>query len=359
MLRIASIVTTLALLAASCGGGHETVVSPAAPAVRAELASVAELAAAQKVELYGTVSADRSAAVSSRVMATVTAVLVGAGDTVRIGQTLIEIDPSTADGQAAQARGALAQAQAGLALAERNYQRFQSLAAKQAASELELDLARMQYEQAKGAVEQAQGALAAASSVAKESRVVAPFAGRVAEKLVEVGDLAAPGRPLLVIESDRGRRLTVAVPEGVMAAAGLKLGSAVTVSLDAMPGQGEQLGKVVGMSPGADPVSHTFMVKVELAEVEASSGAAGRAWLVAGTRKVLAVPRTAVLKSGGVDMVVIRDAQGKARSRAVSLGAGLEGGAVEVLSGVGAGEAVLVGLGAVPPDGAPVEEERP
>ena len=85
-------------------------------------------------------------------------------------------------------------------------------------------MARMQYEQAKGAVEQATGAVEAASSVAKESRVVAPFAGRVAKKMVEPGDLAAPGRPLVMIESTAGRRLVLSVPESIVAASKLAVG---------------------------------------------------------------------------------------------------------------------------------------
>ena len=60
-------------------------------------------------------------------MAMVTAVHANAGDHVEKGQLLLEIDPQTSKGQVAQARGAQAQAQAGLALAERNYERFQAL----------------------------------------------------------------------------------------------------------------------------------------------------------------------------------------------------------------------------------------
>ncbi|MFH1177032.1 MAG: efflux RND transporter periplasmic adaptor subunit [Acidobacteriota bacterium] len=359
MRTIASTIGMLALLAASCGGGRETQGTATLPAVRAEVTGVAALTVAQKIELYGTVGADRVAAVSSRVMATVTAVLVKAGDSVQTGQVLAEIDPATAQGQEAQARGALAQAQAALVLAERNHKRYTALAEKHAASELELDMAGMQFEQAKGAVEQAQGALAAASSVAKESRVLAPFAGRVAQKLVEVGDLAAPGRPLLVIESDRGRRLHLTVPESLMTAAGLALGATVPVRLDALPALGEVAGKVVEMSPGADPLSHTFTIKIEIAGVEVASGASGRASLPAGERKALAVPRAALVKAGGVDLVVVRDTKGRARSRAVTLGAPLDGGMVEILAGVAEGEQILLGLAAAPADGSPVEEARP
>ena len=130
---------------AACGGGHEASGTRAPEPVSARVATVRAIDLEQGVELYGTVEAARSAAVSSRVMATVTAVPVRQGDTVRAGQVLVEIDPETARGQEAQARGALAQAQAALALAARNHERFKALAASGAAAELELDMARMQY----------------------------------------------------------------------------------------------------------------------------------------------------------------------------------------------------------------------
>jgi multidrug efflux system membrane fusion protein len=310
------------------------------------------------VELYGTVEAERQAAVSSRVMATVIGVRVKAGDAVKAGQVLLEIDPQTARGQEAQARGALAQAHAALALAVRNFERFKALAAKGAAAELELDMARMQYEQAKGAVEQAQGAVDAAASVARESQVVAPFAGRVTAKLVEVGDLAAPGRPLVMVEAATGRRLALSVPESVFTAASLRVGMAVPVRIDALGETSALSGTVEEMTPGADPANHAFLVKVRLEGREVPAGLAGRAWVTVGSRSVVAVPSSAVVTSGGVPMIAVRDAAGLARTRAVVTGERLPDGRIEVLSGLAGGEDVLLEPGAMPPDGAPVQEAR-
>jgi multidrug efflux system membrane fusion protein len=344
-----------AAVTASCGGGHGVGTEAALPAVTATASKAEVVSVPQRVELYGIVEAGRTAAVSSRVMATVTSVRVRAGDVVKAGELLVEIDPQTAQGQEGQAKGALAQAQAALTLAERNFERFKALAAEGAASDLEFDMARMQYEQAKGAVEQGKGAVEAAASVARESRVVAPFAGRISAKLVEVGDLAAPGRPLVVVESQTGRQLALSAPESVVTATGMRTGIDVTVRIDALPGLGEFPGRIVEMTPGADPVSHSFTVKVQLSGSEVATGLAGRAWVQAGERKAVAVPARAVLRQGGVTMVALRDPEGRARSRVVSLGASLPGDRVEVLAGLNGGEEVLLGLGLVPADGAPVE----
>ncbi|HQR46068.1 MAG TPA: efflux RND transporter periplasmic adaptor subunit [Thermoanaerobaculia bacterium] len=342
----------LALAAAACGGRHETK-EAAPPPVTAALATAEAAELPDRVELYGTVEAAKTAAISSRVMANVVAVPVRTGDLVAEGAVLVEIDPATAKGQEAQAKGALAQARAALALSDRNYQRFQALAASGSASDLELDMARMQYEQARGAVQQAEGAVEAASSVSRESRVTAPFAGRVAARMVDPGDFAAPGRPLVVLESATGRRLAVAVPASTTAASGLKAGQTVSVRLDGAPA--EVPGAVAEMSPGADPASHTFTAKIELAGAPAATGLTGRAFVRAAVRKTVLVPAAAVVQSGGLPMVVVRDAEGKARSRAVTTGAAQDG-TVEILSGLSGGETVLVSLKTLPADGAPVRE---
>ncbi len=346
------VLLALAIPAVACGGKHE-MNETASTAIAAATAKAEAVEIADRVELYGTVAADTTAAIGSRVMASVVEVPAKVGDRVKRGDVLVEIDPQTAKGQEAQALGALAQARAALALAERNHQRFLALAKSGSASELELDMARMQYEQARGAVQQGEGAVEAASSVARESRVVAPFAGRVTARMVEPGDLAAPGRPLVMVESAAGRRLVASVPASTATAAGLSAGRKLAVRIDGVAA--DIAGTVVEISPGADPASHTFTAKIELRGAPVATGLTGRAYLDTGKRKAVLVPAGAVVPSGGVSMIAVRDADGKARSRAVTTG-GTRDGKVEILSGLTGGETVLVGLASLPPDGAPVSE---
>ncbi len=363
--RALTIVLTLSapLALAACGGSREAaqLTEPAPVAVR--LAVAERHSSEARTGFAGTVVAQRSTAVSSRVMAMVTAVHVDLGDRVAAGQALLSIDPTAAQGQVSQAQGALAQAEAALTLAQRNRDRFEALAATKSASDLELDMARMQHAQAAGAVQQARGAVESASSVARESRVVAPFAGRVAARLVEVGDFAAPGRPLVLLESSVGRRLVVAVPETVAGTAGLASGQTVAVRLDARPDLGELSGRLAELSPGPDPVSHSYTVKIDLPELDLPAGAAGRAFLASARRDTVLVPRSALIESGGLTLVVVRDSDGRARSRVVTVGAsGVAGGVdetVEVLSGLVGGESIALGLAVAPPAGTPIDEVQP
>lgn len=354
--RISLLLLIPVLAAALACGTHEATEHYVEPTtIKARVATAEVASDGASVELYGTVEAEKTASISTRVMAMVTAVHVRAGDRVRKGQLLLEIDPQASEGQVAQARGALGQARAALALAERNYERFQALAESNAASELELDMARMQYEQALAAVEQADGAVSSASSVAGDSRVTAPFAGRVARKMVEVGDLAAPGRPLLSLESESGRRLVLSVPESLMQGSGLVAGTEIAVQVDARDDLGVLTGTVAEVDPGADPASHSFRVKVLLPEVDLASGSAGRARIQGPSRNRVYVPANAVLRRGGMQMVVVRDDEGRASSRVVTLGSPLGSDRIEVLSGLAGGETVLVDLDSIPPLGASVE----
>ena len=350
-----------AAVLSGCGASHDpskkssSSSSSSLPPVTAATALVERASLPDRLTLYGSVTADRSAAVSSRVTANVVAVPARVGQTVAAGDVLVEIDPQTAKGQEAQAKGALAQARATLSLAERNYERYKALAASGSASPLELDMNKMQFEQAKGAVQQGEGAVEAASSVARESRVTAPFAGRVAARLVEAGDLAAPGRPLVTIESATGRRLVVQVPAGTVAASGLAVGRKLAVEIDGGPAG--LTGTVVEMSPGADAVTHTYAATLELAGAPVATGLTGRATLESAVRVSILVPESAVFANGGVSLVAVKDDAGKARTRAVTTGAS-QGGKIEILSGLSGGETVLVGLTAPPADGAPVSEPK-
>jgi RND family efflux transporter MFP subunit len=263
---------------------------------------------------------------------------------------MVSIDPAAAQGQVSQTEGALAQAQAALALAQRNFERFRALASTDSASELELDQARMQYEQAQGAVQQARGAVTSATSVASESQVMAPFDGRVVSRLVEVGDLAAPGRPLVMVESEQGRQMVLSVPEALTLSGELIPGKTVVLSLDATPAQGRFEGTVAELSPGPDPVTHSYTVKIDL-PIEVAAGSAGRAWIATGEVVQLLIPASGLMRSGGLDLVVVRGDEDRAQTRVVTVGLTRPDGTIEVLSGLAGDETIALGLGSPPAAG--------
>ena len=346
----------LVALAAGCGGDKPAHTRAELEPLQVTTTEVEASSGARDIEVRGIVQPARRAAVSSRVMGPVVALHVNAGSEVSKGQLLLEIEPEAAQGQLAQSEGALAQARAALALAERNFERFQALHTDNAAAEQELDMARMQYEQAKGAVEQAQGAVLTAASVAEESAVRAPFAARIVATMVEVGDLAAPGRPLVELESLGRQQMWLAVRESDIERLSEK--DPIEVRFDARPDLGVVAATVEEIVPSADPATHTFTVKADLGATRVPSGLSGRARIRGDVVDVISVPAAAVHQRGGLELVVIRAADGTARTRAVTTGKALEGGRIEILSGLNPGELVVLDAPGPVTDGTPLETVR-
>ncbi len=355
-LVVAAFLSTVVLLLAGCGADRPTRATAEPTPLSVRVQPVERAKEGRLLEVRGTVHPRRQTFVSSRVSGPVVALMVRAGDTVAAGAPLLEIQPEASQGQLDQARGGLAQAEAARVLAARNLERYEALHAEKAASDLELDIARMQAEQARGAVEQTRGAVAAASSVAAEAIVRAPFAARVVETLVELGELATPGRPLVQVESARGSQLHLAVPAGDIAL--VAVGDRIEVVLDARPDLATLDGVVAEIVPSAEPQTHTFTVKLDLGGAEVASGLTGFARLPGGASERLVVPASAVHRRGGLELVVVRAADGRARTRAVTTGSRRPDGSVEVLSGLAEGELVALDAAAPPADGTPLEVLR-
>ncbi|MCC6445911.1 MAG: efflux RND transporter periplasmic adaptor subunit [Armatimonadetes bacterium] len=295
----------------------------------------------------------------------------------------------------AQAKSAVVAAEAGVKLAEADLKRMQMLFAEGAVAKQRLDMAQTQYDTARAQLDiareseslaregsrseeirsaqeglrQAQAALAQARSAASQVRirrqeadmarsrigqgeagvamvsatrsyaaVRAPFSGVVVSRKVDPGDMAAPGAPLLTIESDAALRLESVVPESLMRS--IRLGASVPVRIDSL-GESRLEGKVAEIVPSADTASRTFIVKVTLPGMTGlRSGLFGRAYYSTGYRKAITVPLQAVRRSYDLPFVFVLDGSGTARMRLVTLGKAHPG-RIEVLSGLTPGERVV------------------
>ena len=350
---IAFVLLTALLSAFGCGHDEPRHATAELTSLTVTVAPVEHVNGPKIIEVRGVVQPARQSTVSSRVMGPVVTLEVHAGAIVAKNQVLLTIQPETSEGQLGQAEGALAQAKAALALAERNYQRFKALHKEDAASDLEFEMAEMQLEQARGAVTQAEGAVQAASSVAKDSVVRAPFAARVAETMVEVGDLVAPGRPLVRVESLDNQQLWLTVREADNHR--VQIGQEVEIRFDSRPEIGAVTSRVVEIVPAADPATHTFTVKASVAGLDVRSGLSGRAFLQGDDAEYLAIPSSAVHRRGGLELVVVRDPDGSARTRAVTTGQMFDDGQIEVLSGLVADAEVVVDAPGPVADGTPLE----
>ncbi len=287
----------------------------------------------------GALRAVTASVVTSRIVGNVAALLVREGDRDEKGQTLLQIESPDIAAKVAQARGGLQAARAALANARATFDRISALHGRGSATPHELDGARMQLDAARGAVQQAEGAVREARSFEAYRFVQAPFAGTITRKMIDVGEQAAPGRPLLQVEGNGGLQFETEVPASLLAS--IRMGQSASVTIEAL--KGERLdGRVAEMEAAADPVSHSAKVKIDLEDTGgALSGLYGKAEFVIGKRAVILVPAQAVVTRGQLTAVYVIGQERQAHFRLVRTGKRFDD-RLEILSGLQGGEQVAV-----------------
>jgi membrane fusion protein, multidrug efflux system len=291
----------------------------------------------------GRVKNSRESTIASKVMGKVSAVRVAAGEVVKEGQLLIAIGDHDVSGQVGQAKGALAQAEAARVIAKQMLDRIETLRKTNSVTQAQYDKAVFDHESALGAVEQARGALRTAQSYLQETRVVAPFSGRVIDTLIEEGEMASPGYPLVRIEGDGDLEFEATVTAQDINT--MKVGQVVTVELDAGRNDPRSIpGKIYEIVPAMDRVTHSNTVRVHLDETEGlRSGMFGRASFsrMTGSCPGVLVDEDRLVRTGQLTGVFIVGGDDRVRLRLVREGRHSDG-KVEVLSGLTAGDRLIM-----------------
>jgi RND family efflux transporter MFP subunit len=284
-------------------------------------------------EAAGTALPMRLATLGTKLIGTVTEVLVHEGDRVVAGQVMVRLDARELDARRTQVEAGLAEASAVRQGAAVQAGRIRALYVDSAATKAQLDQAETGLARAEAAVAAARGVAAELAATASYTEVRAPFSGTVTRRLVDPGSFAAPGTPLVTVEDAGTLRVAVsAAPEAVR---GIRRGTIVTATI----GDTAVRATVEGVVPtGAN--LYTVNALVANADGRLQSGSAATLALPRGTRRAILVPSGAVMRQGnlaGVRTV----AAGQASLRWVTLGNAV-GDAVEVLSGLAPGDTVLV-----------------
>lgn len=294
----------------------------------------------QTYSAEGVVEAVRQSTVSAQISGRVKEVLFDVGDAVKKGQVIVRIDEREATAALSGSQAQVAQAQAALANAKANYERAQQLFKDKFISQSGLDKAKADYQ-----VALAQAAASEAGAGTSElhrayTSVVAPFSGIVAARMIEVGELVTPGKPLMTGFDPSQMRVVVSVPQYKLA----DIGQHPVVNVE-LPSLNRWVKAAsVTVQPIADPRTHSTQVRVGLPPNEPGvyPGMFVRAYFNTGKAKMLLVPQTAILRRGEVVAVYVVDDKGKLSLRQVRLGesAGQDG--IEVAAGLNPGERVAV-----------------
>jgi len=322
-----------ALIAILFLAGCESKEGPATPVVssvqpvsiQAEIVDITHTSVPIRVEVTGQVAATFQAVLSSRIQGSIDKLFVREGTPVAKGQTLVQLDNRDVEAD-------LARASADVENTKAQLERMSQLYDRDAVSKQEMENATRAFKVA----EANHNAVVAQLSY---TVVKAPFDGVVTEKMVETGELASPGQPLLKMENPRKLRLEATVAEGDLRS--ISPGDKIAVIIDALGGPVLD-GVVWKILPVGDPQTHTFTVKVDLPQTPGlKTGMFGRFQLDKGTSPTILVPETAVIQRGEIMSVFAVGPDRVARLRWVKAGRRIDK-QVEILSGVNVGESVLL-----------------
>ncbi len=292
------------------------------------------------VSAYGVVHQQAESVLASKVLARVVRLPLREGAQVKAGDLVAELDHSDLDAEMAVADAALQRTRAVLEQAAAEYKRVQSLSSRGSATTRDLERAASAHRQAAEAVTEAEARNDLVKTRLGYTKILAPFDGQLVSRLIEVGELAAPGMPLVKVESTGKPELWADVSQNDLAH--VKVGMAATVDVHGVSGR--MAGTVTRIVPAANPRTHTFTVKIAFSGAGLDSvhtGMFGQVDIAYDTTPVLAVPASAIVHRSEVAGVYVAADDGSLSLRLVRPGDRLGEDQV-VLSGLSGGERVAV-----------------
>lgn len=294
-----------------------------------------------EIRVLGVARGRRSVNITSSTSQLITRVLFTDGQRVAAGTPLIELQAREEDAGIIEARARLDQAQ-------RQYDRFKALAERGIAP-------RVTAEDAETALASARASLSAAQARRGDRVIRAPFAGVLGLSSVTAGTYISPGSVITTLDDIDVVRVDFPVPERYLGV--LRSGTLITANIDAY-GDETFSGRIALIDTRVNEQTRAVTSRAEIPNPGARirPGMAVRVAIQQGVRTAPAVPEGAV-QYEGAGAFVYRIASGEQGSVAqrveVDTGA-VEGGFVEILSGLDAGDRVVAaGLNRIQP-GAPV-----
>lgn len=311
------------------GGGNATPV---------ELGKPEKLNWPKTVTAVGSLRSDESVIVRAEQSGRITALNFKEGQPVRAGQMLVQLDDSLA-------RAELEQARANQKLARAKFDRAVELQQKNFISGQARD-------EAENALRVADATVALAEAKLTKLIIKAPFSGTVGLRSASVGDYVKDGQDIVNLEKTDPIKVDFKVPE--LFQSKLSVGQALSVSLDAIPGQ-PFAGRVYAVNPQLDTAGRAVVLRAQMD----NRGGTLKPGMFARVRLTLSesgdtvvVPEQAVAMQGE-EQIMFRVVDGRALRTKVDVGQRREG-KVEILEGVGASDTIVIAGWQRLRDGAPV-----
>lgn len=330
------VVLLLGLLATGTAAAQQA--APVAVA-RAESDSII-----REVTLTGSLMSPRRAELTPEVSGRATDVIAEAGDQVETGDALLQLDPELARIELRQADAALDEAEANLADARRRLREAEDLAARDSIGQSELEGRRSEVRQLEAVLARREAERAFRVELLDRHRLLAPFAGVINRRMIDVGERAHTDEPVYELVATERLRLDLEVPQRFFGSVTTDTEAAVRV--DARPDAAID-GRINAVIPVSDSSSRTFHARVDLDNRDGrlTPGMSARATLRMDTgRTGIVIPQDALIRyPDGRTVVWIVEGDGDTRTvreRRVQTGLRFDG-RITIGEGIEAGTTIV------------------
>lgn len=335
----------------SIGATHST------KPVQVKTCAVQAVRVGQAVTLSGATEPILRVTPAARIMAKVVEAGFQEGDRVEADKILIRLDTRDLLARKKQARAAVETTSTTLEVSRMNLERMRNLKKSGTVSSNQLEAAEVVYAQANAASASAKSGLEEIDVNLSYSIAHAPFSGIIVCKLVEVGDMVAPGQPLFIIEDDS--HLRVIAPVSTDLTAGLKQGQNLPVRMGQETVQGTIEGIVSSGSTDAPGLRVQLIIDNAGLRFKAGTLAVVEMPHVGSEVVSISVSKDALIEKGRLTGVYVVTRESKARLHWLILGEN-KGDLINVISGLREGvRVILFPEKAGVKDGIPVKEINP
>lgn len=247
----------------------------------------------QLLSAIGALEAARQVTVQSEVDGRIAQILFRPGETVRAGQSLVQLNDEPEQGE-------LVRQTAQLTDARLKLERMQRLVPQRITSQEQLDMAQTAYDQAIGDLRKTRALI-------EQKLIRAPFSGVLGIRQINLGQFAHAGNPIVTLTDKRMMLVNFSLPERVFGA--LKNNQAIEVIVDAYPGRGFA-GQITSIEPQIDASTRTIRIQATLDNSDSAlvpGMFANVSVMLPARLDALTVPETAVTYSAyGNSVYVIR-----------------------------------------------------
>jgi membrane fusion protein, multidrug efflux system len=339
------------VVTAGCSRTSDVRTKPAEAPIHVETTVAQDRAVPQEVTLTGVLEAHERAQLAANAAGRVERVFVELGDRVAQFAPIVQLDARSATLSAREAAANVQSAADQLATFKKDCERYQGLLAKGAISQQEYDRAMGQCDTQASSAEAARARAAEASRTVSDSTVRAPFAGKIAERFVHVGEYVQPDSKVVTLLADDPLRLRLTVPERDIFAA--KEGQKVRFETAGIPDKTfEATLRFIGGEVREQTRDLVVEAVVDNRDGTLLPGMFVSAHLSTGQARLPVIPRKALVTGPSEPSVFVVDGD-RVRQRLVQTGAPL-GEDVSIADGLKEGDRVVLNPSSALSDGAPV-----